>query len=217
VRRQALAICLAAAAVAAPAALGVTQPKKAIRAADQAVAQSIVLKRADLPAGSWKGSRSPDDNTTPNCKGMKIDLSDLTETGDANGLEFQDQQTGTYVSSGAGLMLTEAQAKTWYSRFVRPQLAHCLGQVFESGFPKAAKARIAVASRVGFPHVAQDVSAYRVAGSVSLSGRRVPIVLDVAIMHHGRGDAIVLALGIGKPFAPFRSLATLVGQRLARA
>jgi hypothetical protein len=148
---------------------------------------------------------------------MTIELSDLTATGDANGLDFQDAQSGTFVSSGAGVLRTEAQAKTWYARFVRPQIARCFADAFKSGLGKDAKVRIVSAGRVAFPHVTQDVAAYRVVGSVSLAGQRVRMVLDVAILHHGRADAVVLALGLGKPFAPFRSLATVVARRMARA
>jgi len=183
-RRHALAalLVLLASCVAASVAVAANgKPKEAFRPADQALAKSIVLTRADLPAGTWKGERSSSGGGFQ-CPGFKVDQSDLTITGRSSGYEFTSEGSGSFVSSTAGIYVTAAQARTAFLRIARPGLGRCLANLFEQGVGTSAKVRIVSSGAMAFPNVAQDTRAFRLV-----------------------------------PFAPLRTLAALVGRRMARA
>src|SRR5690348_12678169 len=83
-------------------------PQKAHTPADMAKARSIAIRRADLPAGTWKAEKSSSDDSSLRCPGFEPDMSDLVETGTADSPDFTNEQTGAYISSTAGIFKSTA-------------------------------------------------------------------------------------------------------------
>ena len=63
-------------------------PKRAFTRADQAAAKASLLRKADLPAASWRSSPADFSQPNPPCFVKHFNLSALTETGEA-GLEYE--------------------------------------------------------------------------------------------------------------------------------
>jgi hypothetical protein len=105
------------------------QPRKAFRRSDQAVARSIVLRPADLPAGFQSSPASASQREVPRCKGFKPDESDLTLVGQASSRDFAMSGNPPLISSSADVWLSAAQAKADFRRVVRPGLSGCLFSV----------------------------------------------------------------------------------------
>lgn len=218
-RRALVALLVGVAVAIAAGSAAAAGPKKRLRPADNALARTLAVERADLAGAGWKSSPSSSSGGSGlGCKGFDPDQSDLTETGRAEGPELSNDALGAYVSSTIGVFSTATQARTWWTRVVRPQLARCLGDVFRSGAQgPQTKVRITSTARVAFPRVTQDSAEFRVAAALTISGRPVKAFLDIVVLHHGRVDAAVIAAGIARPYADFRKVALAVARRMARA
>ena len=125
-----LIVCLAVPAIALAAD---TDPKRKITAADEAKAQSIVLKRTDFGAGWKKVAPSPDEDLT--CPGFNPDASDLTLTGDAEA-NFQHTQGSPRISSFTDVYISKGDALKSWARTVKPALARCVAHFIREGFVK---------------------------------------------------------------------------------
>ena len=107
----AVTVGVIAALLAAPALADRGDPHRAISAADQAKARSMLLRSSDLVAG-FRSSRSADDEADPYCRAL--DESDLTLTGDSESPDFT--AGGTLVSSTAQLYRTVSDADASWRR-----------------------------------------------------------------------------------------------------
>jgi hypothetical protein len=108
------------------------EPRHSFKAADQALARSIVLRPADVGRGFLERTPSTPDpeHAGPRCRG-KPDESDLTLTGKAvTGLISRRVQDLPDYYSGALIFLNATQAKTAFQRELTPTLAGCLARRF---------------------------------------------------------------------------------------
>jgi len=164
-------------------------PTKAITAADQARAKSMLLRRADLTA-SFRAS--------PTGKGSDAycaaaDESDLTLTGDAESPEFSRQTSASilFVTSGASVYETESEASTSWRRNTSAAGEACARRVVAAELGRSGL-RVRSFGRAAFPAVAPLTIAYRVIASVPASSRTIPAYIDVVVLQRGRAQAVLL-------------------------
>ena len=139
-RKLAAGVVVALVAVGAASA-GNGQPKHAFTAAGQALARSVVLHRADLPASFRSTPSSGSTGKPPSCKGFKPDQSDLTLRGRSS-VEFDVAGNPPLVSSDADVWLSAAQARAAFDRVVRPGLSECLFKLFAAGLKANGQQRL---------------------------------------------------------------------------
>jgi hypothetical protein len=188
-------------------------PKKRIRAADQAKARAMLLRKSDLgPGFIAQPTNTPDAHLT--CKGL--DESDLTVTGEAESPTWA--QGAGFVASAVNLYATVTDANASWTRGARGAGTRCLRDELANEF---ATQGVALESlrKVAFPQVAQRTVAYRVTLSGNAQGVTVRVVIDLVVLMHSRAQA---ALYFGSAFAPPAraeevALARITARRMATA
>jgi hypothetical protein len=102
-------------------------PKKELKPADQAYARSILLRRADLPKGTWAATPTDFSQANPRCVVAHYSLSALTVNGEAGFTYAGSPATGgvAVIESGAHVFLTAAQAKRAFGIVTSTGLARC--------------------------------------------------------------------------------------------
>lgn len=168
-------------------------PKKRIRAADQAKARAMLLRKSDLgPGFIAQQTNTPDTHLT--CEGL--DESDLTVTGEAESPTWT-QGVG-FVVSAVNVYATVTDANASWARGTRGTGTRCLRDQLADEF---ATQGVALESlrKVAFPRVAERTVAYRVTLSGTVQSTTVRVIIDLVILKHSRGQA---ALYFGSAFAP---------------
>ena len=200
-----------------------TDPKKRINPADQRKAASIVLKRSDFVPGWTTGESRPRSNEDYNCPGYNPDQSDLVLTGEVQ-TEFHGAEGIPSVSSVANVYKTRREALAAWTRSAKPALAPCLARLFKQEIERdGGKVAITKSGGVAFPKVAPRTVAYRVALALTVTqaGKqtKVPFTIHVVALGNGRGDALLMTIGLGAgvPMADLRAFAKLTAARLAAA
>ena len=222
-RRAALVLIAALAVPALASAAGGKDPKTRIDPADQRKATSILLRASDFAPG-WKRTPPDRDDSDFTCPGFDPDGSALTVTGEAN-VDFERAEGLPAVFSFAEVFVSRADAAASWNMVMRPQLVGCLVYMLRQGFADSGgKVTISKQGRVAFPRVAPRTAAFRIVAKVTLtSPSGTPVVLPFTIhliaLGQGRGDAGLMAMGIGNglPMAEIRALAKLTASRLAAA
>jgi hypothetical protein len=163
----------------------------------QADARAAVIKRIDLGStAAWTGGPTkPDlDSPFPACR-YKPKQSDLVVTGAAEsnwkapGLEFDSESD---VLETAGMVRLD-----WQRTVTAPQVLPCLG----AGLAKAATPteHLVSVKRIDFPQLTEYVRAVRMVLDVAApSGGKVPVMLDVILVGHGRTE---ISLTTTAPYA----------------
>ena len=215
-----LVLCVAVPAVALAAD---TDPKKRITAADQAKAQSLLLRRTDFVAGWKKVPATPDSDAT--CPGFNPSEADLTLTGEAEA-NFEHTNGLPTVYSASEVWASKADALTSWARTAKPAVARCLAHFLREGMADAPGAKLTIVSqgRFAFPKYAQRSIALRVVAKLTVTKAgeapvTVPLTVHLIGLGHGRGDValMTMAFGSGVPLAELRSFAKLSAARLAAA
>lgn len=212
-----LIVCLAVPAIALAAD---TDPKRKITAADEAKAQSTVLKRTDFAAGWKKVAPSPDEDLT--CPGFNPDGSDLTLTGDAEA-NFQHTQGFPRISSFTDVYISKEDALKSWARTVKPALARCVAHFFREGIvEEGGTATIVKQGRIAFPKLAPRTDAFRVVASVTVEqpgeeAVKIPFTIHLVALGRGRAEAglLTMAFGTGVSNADLRAFAKAIAARLA--
>jgi hypothetical protein len=140
----AVAVALAAAAAALA---GSKDPQLHKRAADVRLAKSLILKRADLPAGF--ADKGPDKSSGPVpdvCP--QPNLHSLVMTSDVSSHNFVRKSSGGYgeVSSGASFFLRPAQAQKAVAVVTSKKMGPCLKQAVIKGASKGSHGVLKVVS-----------------------------------------------------------------------
>jgi hypothetical protein len=218
--RLVLAVLLALTAVQAAAAAD-GEPRKALTTKGNALAKSIVLKRADLSPGFTQRKR-PDDDLPAGVRCGALDESDLTITGEAESPDFQLNQPGLYVTVGstANVYRTLKDATASWNRGASAKTATCFADIVRLGAPRGQNVKIVSAKRLSFPKVAPKTAAFRVVATLTLSGnQRVRAYIDAIILQNGRVQSGVVFTSLGRPVgqADEVGIAALVAGRLAGA
>lgn len=221
-RPTVLLVLLACAALAAPAALaGPRDPQKRFTPADQARARTVAVRAADLPGGPWKGSRSPSgDGSSLRCAGFEPDLSDLVQTGRAEGLDLE-RADGLFVTSTTGIFRTVAMARAAFARVAAPGLARCLRTIFTEalGAQPGLEVRRVTPRPSPVPRAAPLTRGYRLQVTIAAGGQIVESVMDVVLLGRDRANVALLVVGVGRAFPPasLAALARTVASRMATA
>jgi hypothetical protein len=188
-------------------------PKKGIRAADQAKARAMLIRKSDLGPGAVAQQRStPETHLT--CNGL--DESDLTLTGEAESPTWI--RGAGFVASAANVYRTVSDANASWTRGTRGAGTRCLRDELADEF---ATQGVALESlrKVAFPRIAERTVAYRVTLSGDVQGTIVRVVVDLVVLKHSRAQA---ALYFGSAFAPPAkadevALARVAARRMASA
>ena len=211
-----LAALLAMAALSVAGALAASgDPVKKIKPADQARAKRIAISLADLGSG-WQASKSSSTSSDPTCSYYHPDQSDLVENGDYDSPNLI-RKDGSFVSSTVGIFQTAGQARTSYSRIVRPEFPKCLGQLFVKSVTKPNSAKLVASGALAHPRYGDRSDAYRVVASFKLPKQpAIPVVLDVYLINRGRVDVGMIFAGVGGylPWAFEQSVAAKVAARI---
>lgn len=213
-----LALLLLLLAAAAPAALaGPGDARKAHTTADQARARAVVLGAGDLPGTGWKGERDTNDSRL-RCASFDPDLSDLTETGDADSPTFT-RSSGTIVASSATVYATEAQANAAYDRVVKPGMLGCVSSVLERSGDKTTTIDVVSSGTLAHPRRGDESHAYRISARLRTGGQTIPFAFDIVLVRRARIDLVFMAGGVGEavPAAVEARLTALLDRRLAAA
>ena len=212
-----LAVCLCLPALAYAAA---GDPKERLTPADQAKAKAMLLVRSDLATG-WIKTSTPDSGDDITCAGFDPDLSDLTLTGKGRS-QFTNRAAGANVFSYVSLYATPAQARSAWSRVIKPALARCLAHVIERGVAgQGVDVAFTKQGRVAFPAVAPRTAAFRIVAVISApqSTVKVPVAVDLVVLGRGRSEVVLAAMAAGKgiPAADVRAFARLLAGRMLKA
>lgn len=221
VTRHLAAALLVGLALTGTAAAANGEPKRAFTKADQALARSVVLVRADLGSG-FVGAKHAEQDLPRGARCGPLAESDLTITGKADSRDFRLQETGVLLTAGstAHVYRTLREADTSFSRGTSRQVATCLADVVRLSAPSGQPIRVRSAKRIAFPRLAPKTAAYRVVASVATgAGQSVTVYFDAIVLQHGRIQASVVFTSAGRPVAETDRvvLASVVAKRLARA
>ena len=214
--RLVITLVLAAAVAGTAAAANPHDPQKRYTAADQAFAARLVLKRADLPATGWKGTKSTDENSM--CRSFNPDESKLVETGKKDSLEFT--RNGGFVTSMAAIFRTAKDAQTGWNLEVKPQILNCLAEGLGQASTSGAIVKITSRGRLAFPHLAPRTAAFFVRLAFNVQGIKFAADLHFICLGRDRANLALMTLSPGKPLTPLpagidRRLATKLAHRLS--
>ena len=196
-----------------------TDPQVDIVPADQAWAESIVLKQSDLgpgwivkPESGGSSDNGSESDGPPFCPGAEIDASDLTVTGGAGSPDFARGDSSGAVSD-AVVWQTRDQARAYFDRTnaVMPTILDCLASLFKSLSSKEIEVVVTSAGAIPFIAVAPRTAAYRiqivfssterVRGKLRKTSSRAS--LDTLLLGNGRATAFIYLDVYGrKPFRP---------------
>ncbi len=212
-------VALAAAVLAGAAFAG--DPKQQHTAADMARAKAIGFVRSDFPAG-WtaKPSTSSGSPSSSTCKSFDPDESDLIETGKVDSPEFTAPDGFSQVASSVGIFQTVAQAKTSWSRVVRPAMLQCFAELITKSSPQGSTISDLGKGVLAFPKVAPRTTAYRLVLGVTPKGATaaVKLYVDLVMLGANRANVATLMFSLGQPYAAAfeQKLAGAIAQRLAK-
>jgi hypothetical protein len=125
-KRHALALAaamLAALLLTAVAATAPGDPNRKFTPADQKLARSLVLRKADLPAGAWKTAPTDFSQPNPPCVVREYRLDSLTETGAAG---YSYSLADLQVESESAVFLTASQAHRAFMTESQPGFMRCV-------------------------------------------------------------------------------------------
>ncbi len=215
---SAAAIVCAALVVVAAATSAAGDPIKRLKAADQAYAKSIVLRKAELPAGSWTAHRTSFSQSNPACVVKHYSLSALTATGETG---FTYSQGIQVIESDARVFLTAGQAARAFSILSSVGLGRCLGAATAAEISAASAGVSAKVTRVE-PIALVGLAASALGVRIAL---RVQGVKGIASLHYvflsvRRGRALA-TLGLVRndaawPSSLVRSLAAVTATRMTK-
>jgi hypothetical protein len=181
--------------------------------ADMARAKAIGFQRADFPTGWTAKPSTPSKSANSTCKSFDPDESDLVETGKVDSPEFTGPDGYSQVFSTVGVFQTVAQARTSWSRVVRPAMLQCFSDLITKSSPAGATISALAKGTLAFPKVAPRTQAYRLVIGVAPEGAKtsVKLYLDLVLLGADRANVATIMFSLGQPYpAAFE-------QKLARA
>jgi hypothetical protein len=224
----AMAVVSAFAAAGATAATFQSDPldeQRAINAADQRIAQSVVIRPGDIPG--WRAfGRYPSGSAS--CPKFKPDFSDVTITGDKRGRQFgrPNSSINEALTSAAAVYESSADALRKWRAWTSPASVECLRKQIEESAPGAPGVAITVTAEVvplRLPRVAprQFARRYKLFW-IGTGGDFGIVYVDDIYLVRDRADASLLVQRIGPPDKPptatvERQAVRLLGDRLEAA
>ncbi|MFN2628649.1 MAG: hypothetical protein ABR569_08445 [Gaiellaceae bacterium] len=190
------------------------EPQKRFRGDDQAWARAIVLHAADLPG--WRaGPQAHSTSGSLRCRGFFTpDESDLVVTGETDSRQFA--RPGMFVAASSSVYRRPADALASWKRNVRPALARCLGQRYETESSPGVTVRVMRWGRLPFAKLTQRTAAFRIVAAFSGNGRTLVATSDLILLSRGRADCAIVLLSTMRrfPSAVELRVARLVAGRL---
>ena len=165
---------------------GANDPRLHKRAADVRMAKSLILKRADLPAGFVDKGPQRNSGPTPDVPCQEPNLHALVMTADVSSHDFVRRHAGSYAetSSGATFFLREAQAVKAVAAVTNRKLATCLKQAVIKSASKSSNGALRVVSAHVTP-ISESVADLRV--------KLWDILVAFKVQGHVLHDELVLA------------------------
>jgi hypothetical protein len=194
-------------------------PQRAITAADQARAKSMLVRRTDVASGV---TTRPVPKDEPDVYCAALDESDLTVTGHAQSPYFDLVVQGVRartIASGADIYRTVAQANASWRRGTSAAGERCLRTLTTRVLAPSGITATSF-TRTSFPRVASKTVRYRLRARVQApTGEIVPLFYDLVFLQHSRAQVGIAFFSIVVPFSlnDEVGLATLVAQRQRRA
>ena len=174
---------------------GAQANKTKINKADQAAADSSLLKLSELPAPfTWKGGKTSSPSSSGssfNCKSFKPKSSDLVTTGKADAT-FTAQ--GVQLEDHVVVLQTAKMVSDDFGRTFVPALVPCLTTTFAHNIPGLV---VLKAGRVTFPQVAKYAAAYRIIFKITPKGKPSEEgIVDFIALGGGRKELSLLFTAI---------------------
>jgi hypothetical protein len=200
---------------------------RAIDEAAQARAESMVLRRGDLPGGWSASAREPDDPSEEFLICAGIDLGDVTYIAEAasNGFRMEDSQ----VNSDASILKSAAQAEATVSAFERGLLADggsdCYGDELQRTLDENEEIDFDVGDvtvqelTIPAPPGVERVAAYQLEIPLEAEGAGGDLMAQEIVLRRGDVVADIATLGFDFPLrAKLRDrLVAVVAGRVERA
>ena len=203
-----VALVWAAVAGAAPG-----DPKKDLKPADQALAASAILPRADLPPGRWTGNPTDFSQPNPPCLVRHYSLARLTATGEAGRTYLRTD--GSAMESDAHVFVSTKQAALAYGTLTGLGLARCLGSAFAQSIAKATSTLSATATGKLLNVVPVRLAGVRSAPArgfrifIRLRSPKGDSLVEIVLVgvHQGRTVGSLSFVRVGEPLAVLKTTA----------
>lgn len=214
-----IAAALGAAGLGAAVALAVPgNPTRAIRAADQAHAKTILLKKTELPGTGWSGEPTDWGQVNPDCVVKSYSLSKLTANAEI-GVQFtRPVDKGTFlVESDVHVFATSAQAAAAVKKRATLGYARCLGKTLASEAPFGSKATSG-AKALAVNGLALPTHGFRITVKIVMSHQTSTLSAFVLGFLHARTLTTLSVLAIDKHWstAMLRSVASKLALRTSK-
>lgn len=219
-------IVLAGVAVASPAALSSQDPRdeqRAINAADQQLARSLVVRPVDMPG--WKAfGLYPKGGGGTGCPKFNPDFSDFTITGDQRGRQFmrRNSKIDEVLSSSAEVYETEDDTLGEWRIWTSAASVACLRKLLQESAPSGSLTVSAEAAPLKLPRVAPRQFARRYLVIWVANNQFTAVYFDDIYLVRGRAAVSLIVQRVGSPdvrptASVERRLVMLLGKRLADA
>jgi hypothetical protein len=164
---------------------GPRDPQLHKRAADVRLAKSLILKRADLPAGFVDNGPQKSSGPTPDLPCPEPNLHALVMTADASSHNFVRKHPGAYAetATGASFFLRAAQAERAVAAITSKKMGPCLKQAVIKGASKGANGTLKVVAAHATP-ISESVVDMRI--------RLWDILVTFSVKGHVVRDEVVL-------------------------
>jgi hypothetical protein len=177
----------------------VTDPRRAIRKADEKLARRAALRRGDFAADWQTGEPSP----FSVCEGFQPNQADLTLTGEARSPLFLSQRAAAV--SDASVFATVQQAHASFRRTAQLAVARCLARDLRDNDIKVLQM-----GTLGLPQTADETRAFRVIGD---EGDDV-VYFDLVYLRRGRTVVNLQITTLTQPLLEEQDLVAKVTARL---
>lgn len=172
--------------------------------AGMAKAHRLLLTATDFPK-SW--TRSPPDKPVPGltCGNFAPSTIGIVETGAAASPHFAAAAIGPFVFQTAYVYATAAQARTFWRRAVRPELARCLSQTVAQGSTQDVRFTVGKTQVLALPRIGERSAAYRVPATATIAptqttpGQTVPAYFDLLLIGRGTGMSAITLVALAEP------------------
>ena len=219
-------VVLAGIAAASPAALSSQGPRdeqRAINAADQQLARTLVVRPVDMPG--WKPfGLYPKGGGATGCPKFNPDFSDFTITGDQRGRQFmrRNSKIDEALSSSAEVYETEDDALGEWRIWTSPASVACLRKLLQDSAPSGSLTVSAEAAPLKLPRVAPRQFARRHLLIWVANNEFTAVYFDDIYLVRGRAAVSLIVQRISTPGVPptasvERRLVMLLGERLEDA
>ena len=210
-----LAGSAAGSAAAAPGAAGSKPPGPGHHTpAGLALAQSALLRRADLGRG-WS-EQSPPPAKPPNltCPAFNPRVPGAVETGVAASPTFRASAQGPFVSETAHAYATATQERAVWRHIARPHLLRCAAESLRRGGGSRVRFTVTAKRLLTLPPLPAPARGYRVSGTASTAYQTIDVFLDLFVVGRGQTIAAIVLSSFEQP--PRRGLELRLLRTVAR-